>query len=216
MGKCAKCGKEVDPAWALCPFCGESLKKSCPKCGKEVDPAWALCPFCGEKLKGGAKPEPKAEKFKFEFSEDTAELSEAFDKQIKESEQPPKGILSKEKASDLFAEYTKDSLRKAFASIKYYAESGDAEFQNYYACYYDSAVSDNQDVVKASDETAFYWYKKSAEQGFANAQYYLGNMYYSGIGCTQNKSEGLFWLKKAAQQGEVMAQFDLERLNIKW
>ena len=203
--------------------------KFCPECGYKFDREYKFCPECGanlNELAGGAasaapsqenKTEPKAEKFKFEFSEDTAGLAESFDKQLKEKAKPkvPAGILSKDEAGDLFAEYTKDSLRKAFSSIKYYAESGDAEFQNYYASYYDSAVSDNQDVVKASDETAFYWYKKSAEQGFANSQFFLGEMYYEGIGCTQNKSEGLFWLKKAAQQGECMAKFYLEDLNIK-
>lgn len=47
---CPKCGKEISPEYALCPFCGQSLKSTCPKCGKDVSPEFKLCPFCGNQL----------------------------------------------------------------------------------------------------------------------------------------------------------------------
>ena len=45
-------------------------------------------------------------------------------------------------------------------------------------------------------------YLKSAEQGYANAQYEIGKCYCEGIGVGKNYVEGRAWLKKAADQGQ--------------
>lgn len=50
---------------------------------------------------------------------------------------------------------------------------------------------------------ALAWFKKSAEQGDAEAQRKLGEMYYS---------EALSWFKKAARQGDAEAQRKLSRI----
>ena len=49
------------------------------------------------------------------------------------------------------------------------------------------------------------WYRKAAEQGLANAQFALGNMYEQGRGVPQNTSEALQWLRKAEVQGQDKA-----------
>ena len=199
MGKCAKCGKEVSSEWALCPFCGESLKKTCPKCGKEIDPAWALCPFCGEKLKGGAKTEPKAEKFKFEFSEDTAGLAESFDKQIKESEQPPKGILGKEEVLDLYenADINAD-IGYLLPSLRYYAEKGDADCQYALGCIFNDELYNG---YKPDNAESSRWFLAAANQGHAYAQCFIAGHYLCGDGVTKDLSKAFYWYKKAAEQG---------------
>ena len=50
------------------------------------------------------------------------------------------------------------------------------------------------------------WYRKSAEQGNAPAQYELGAMYYDGKHIKQDFSEALKWIRKSAEQGNAPAQ----------
>ena len=53
------------------------------------------------------------------------------------------------------------------------------------------------------------WYKKSAEQGNADAQYSLGWCYYYGKGIAKNLQEAVNWYKKSAGQDNSDAQFQL-------
>ena len=48
---------------------------------------------------------------------------------------------------------------------------------------------------------AFKWYRKAAEQGFAQAQYSLGKCYQEGFGTQKNEAEAEKWLSKARNQG---------------
>ncbi len=48
----------------------------------------------------------------------------------------------------------------------------------------------------------------AAEQGDADAQFNLGNMYYNGEGTEVNYEKALYWYEKAAEQGDVNAQFE--------
>lgn len=57
-----------------------------------------------------------------------------------------------------------------------------------------------QDFLKMMDD---------AEQGNANAQYYLGKCYLYGLGVDSNKDEAMRWFLKAAKQGEGRAQDQL-------
>ena len=56
---------------------------------------------------------------------------------------------------------------------------------------------------------AAYWFNKAAEQGLAIAQFYLGQMYESGRGVTQDDEQAVEWWKKAAEQGNASAQYHL-------
>ena len=53
------------------------------------------------------------------------------------------------------------------------------------------------------------WYRKAAEQGYANAQYNLGVMYDNGEGVPQDYQEAMSWYRKAAEQGNASAQYNL-------
>ena len=44
---------------------------------------------------------------------------------------------------------------------------------------------------------AMGWYRKAADQGHAEAQYNLGDMYYFGKGVTTNEVEALKWINLA-------------------
>jgi len=46
-----------------------------------------------------------------------------------------------------------------------------------------------------------YWYKKAADQGFANAQYNLGVAYDKGQGVLQDGKKAVYWYKKAEEKG---------------
>ena len=61
---------------------------------------------------------------------------------------------------------------------------------------YATGQGDRQDYVQASQ-----WYYKAAEQGLADAQYNLGEMYYYGRGIRQNHNLAKEWFGKACQNG---------------
>src|SRR6185369_17754049 len=54
--------------------------------------------------------------------------------------------------------------------------------------------------VEKDEQKAFEWHKKAAEQGNADAQYYIAVCYVNGTGVEQDE-------QKAAEQGNGRAQF---------
>ena len=53
-------------------------------------------------------------------------------------------------------------------------------------------------------------YQEAAEQGYAEAQYYLGFMYWYGrYGIPQSTDEAVKWYLEAAEQGHIEAQYTL-------
>lgn len=58
-------------------------------------------------------------------------------------------------------------------------------------------------------EQAFYWFKQSAGQGYANAQFNLGLMYCKGQGVLQDYEQSFYWYRKSAKQGNANAQNSL-------
>lgn len=48
-----------------------------------------------------------------------------------------------------------------------------------------------------------------AEQGDAEAQFYLGGFYRMGLGMPQDLARAAYWSRKAAEQGHVKAQSDM-------
>ena len=63
--------------------------------------------------------------------------------------------------------------------------------------------------VLKDDKEAVKWYRKSAEQGFADAQNNLGAMYLNGSGVLKDDKEAVKWYRKAAEQGLADAQYNL-------
>lgn len=43
---CPGCRQAVREDWQACPNCHTRLKKPCVRCGKMLDLAWDLCPYC--------------------------------------------------------------------------------------------------------------------------------------------------------------------------
>ena len=67
----------------------------------------------------------------------------------------------------------------------------------------------NGEGVPQDYEKAIDWYTKSAEQGYAKAQYNLGWMYDNGRGVPQDDKQAVYWYTKSAEQGFAVAQYNL-------
>ena len=63
-------------------------------------------------------------------------------------------------------------------------------------------------AYKQSDYQAEFWLSQ-AERGYADAQFYLGGMYFAGHRVKQDYVEAVKWYRKAAEQGNAKAQFNL-------
>ena len=72
------------------------------------------------------------------------------------------------------------------------------------------------DGAKRDYTEAIKWYQKAAEQGYARAQYTVGDMYEKGEGVSKDVAEAIKWYRKAAKQGHEIAKDNLRRLNETW
>jgi TPR repeat protein len=63
--------------------------------------------------------------------------------------------------------------------------------------------------VLKNDTEAVKWYRKAANQGYAEAQYGLGRMYDYGEGVRESDNQAVKWYQKAADQGYAKAQSQL-------
>jgi len=64
-------------------------------------------------------------------------------------------------------------------------------------------------ILMQNTSVATDWFKKSAEQGYAEAQYMLGRCYSTGNGIEENEEASFQWYKKAAEQGFAKAEYAL-------
>ena len=53
---CPHCDYEIRADYLRCPSCMRKLKERCYSCGKPVDPAWRICPYC--EAETGSAPQP--------------------------------------------------------------------------------------------------------------------------------------------------------------
>lgn len=69
-------------------------------------------------------------------------------------------------------------------------------------------ITVNQDFVEA-----IKWYRLAAEQGFAEAHYNFGVMYYNGEGVPKDFAKAREFLRKAAERGYADAQKILREMK---
>ena len=65
------------------------------------------------------------------------------------------------------------------------------------------------DMDKMYKEKGIALIRRSAEQGYTEAQYNLGRCYYNGEGVSQDYTQAVYWWRKAAEQGYSDAQYYL-------
>ena len=68
------------------------------------------------------------------------------------------------------------------------------------------------DTYEKDGEKAVFWYREAAEQGYAEAQFKLGQMYYVGSGVEEDDEKAVFWYREAAEQGYAEAQYELGQM----
>ncbi|NTU58973.1 MAG: sel1 repeat family protein [Chlorobiaceae bacterium] len=93
----------------------------------------------------------------------------------------------------------------ALSILRQKAEQGDSWGQDLLGTlYYFGGLGLKQDYVEAAK-----WFRLSARQGYAEAEYFLGREYYGGQAGEQNYVEAAKWFRLAAEQGHAAAQFNL-------
>ena len=97
-----------------------------------------------------------------------------------------------------------------FKNIKRLAEKGCDQNQYELACMYHAGEDIQQDYEKA-----FYWYKKSAEQGNIYAQNNAASMYVSDLlPGKKDYKKAFYWYSKSAERGDILAQTSLGRMYV--
>ncbi len=115
----------------------------------------------------------------------------------KENQEKSNAVVPESKSSPVASGEPKASDFRAAA------EQGNAAAQhNLGVCY------KNGYGVAKDDTQAVYWYRKSAEQGVAEAQYSLGS-YKNGYGVAKDDTQAVYWYRKSAEQGNAAAQHNL-------
>jgi TPR repeat protein len=106
------------------------------------------------------------------------------------------------------ARYARDKARDGIQSLVYPARQ--------WYMIYEATSSDAQCELgrichdfEESPTKASRWFRKSAEQGNAAAQLWLGDMYHNGNGVALDLLSASRWYRKAAEQGNADAQYRL-------
>ena len=113
-----------------------------------------------------------------------------------------KKVVAGALSTNLYHDFSGKLPAKGTDAYGYYekAITGDASAQ----------TSLGYEYTKQNDYAgAVYWWRKAAEQGYANAQFNLGLCYDRGNGVTQDVAEAVEWWRKAAEQGNANAQFSI-------
>jgi TPR repeat protein len=133
--------------------------------------------------------------------------------QPKEPEKPVEPEKPEEpKATDPPAQPEMSQPQKNLEALKEKAASGDREAQFILGRKY--FFGSKAEGIPRDIEETLKWYVKSAEQGFAPAQFNLGVVYQLGQGVKKNPEEALKWYIEAAEQGFAAAQFNLGGMYI--
>ena len=61
---------------------------------------------------------------------------------------------------------------------------------------------------------AVKWFRKAAEQGYANAMSWMGYFFENGKGVTKDLQEAIRWYKLGAEKGEDFCVKALSRLGV--
>lgn len=93
----------------------------------------------------------------------------------------------------------------ALQTLKEQADSGNAEATYRLAYIYENGLAG----IEKDTTEAIKLYHRSAQQGYAPAQNYLGFCYYRGCGVERNPDEALKWIQLAADNGDAKSYNNL-------
>jgi hypothetical protein len=76
---CPHCDAVVQSDFLRCPSCLRKLKDPCHSCGKPLDPAWPICPFCESEVPGAVQPSTRRRRRRREHEDVELGETAAFD-----------------------------------------------------------------------------------------------------------------------------------------
>lgn len=114
-------------------------------------------------------------------------------------------------ATTLVAVASAGSWAQDAGALRKQASAGDAAAQYELARHYVNESGNARSEKRALRDLkrAVEWYSKSAEQGFARAQFELGRLYILGTGVELDHDRGVDLQIEAAEQGLPEAQFEI-------
>ena len=237
--KCTTCGEVFSERTAECPFCHAScvqlekdgkpspLRFSCPQCKSELvgELSWvgsiAECPSCSYRFLVSVRHDcPNLS------SGENKKLGDAkppIDSRIPCEKNPKKGklifvgsilavvlmcfVLAELRDRSKVVEVGEFAIKMSPEEAKCYerALGGDATAQ------YELAKLIDPDFKASNDRAveAFKWAMKSAQQGNADGENYVGCCYIGGHGVSSNSEEGVKWQLKAMEHGSLKAKANM-------
>ena len=96
-------------------------------------------------------------------------------------------------------EYTSPTLGPETVAISVEKDEPTLQQKNNTICLFENRLGVEND----------FWFRKSAEQGNAGAQFRLGYCYYRGEGVERNYTQAVYWYRKSVEQGNSEAQYRL-------
>jgi|GEM_PF-1387879 len=108
--------------------------------------------------------------------------------------------------------FSESTTTSVFDAVKEAAEMGHAASQFYFGTYYIDGYDHDGKKLAKNEKEGVKWIRQAAEQGWPEAQTYLGALYLEGRLVPKNNAEAVSWLRKAVAQGEVYAHILLGRL----
>jgi predicted amidophosphoribosyltransferase len=76
---CPHCDYEIKADYLRCPSCMRKLKERCYSCGKPVDPAWKLCPYCEAEMETPPPPQATRRRRRSKTTDQPTVAAEAVD-----------------------------------------------------------------------------------------------------------------------------------------
>jgi hypothetical protein len=114
--------------------------------------------------------------------------------------------------SQVISVLERNDYENAIKELLPLAQQGDAKSQFMVGALYYEKPAASQDVKRVDYGKSEEWFKKSANQGLAEAQLALGWLYENGQGVSLDMLEASRWYRRAAKQGLSEAQYNLALL----
>jgi TPR repeat protein len=170
----------------------------CEECGTAIKPAAKICPDHDPPPASGLAPEPKRRRVNaLAFWIAGLVFIAAPEAAMSEQRQTESAGMPAAQSAPTAASANSNTAGPADKLAQY-------ELARKYLGGSDGFVKDETEAAK--------WFKRSADQGLAVAQYELGKMYELGRGVPQDDEETVLWFGLAAEQGYAGAQYQLGQM----
>lgn len=203
---CAKCGAAITPTAKFCSECGATQIKptpaaiKCITCGVEIPESASFCYECGAERT--ASPTVLSEQGGKVLPVSTASSIESHS-----TADPPLSSATANQPSAAKALVLTLAIMLPFLGITafwafwhlHHPTSANAQYS--LGLKYEMANGYSGEVI--------YWYREAAEQGDAQAQNKLGEMYLYGRGFSVDAVQAASWFRKAAEQGDKEGEYNL-------